>query len=390
MREGVESVKNITKWYDPICYQFSFYMLGNKAESWHLIEATKSFIEELIPYYHLWMDLQGTVMISSTTSNGKRIRIGKNPEMLHDFCNILEQQSHALHGIEIALVPDKTQSKFSVSVKTLSELWRHEVLQYTDVKDPNTLDASQKTAWLCRMLNCPTDDLEGICYPQKCFETKGIPLRISYGRWDSLQILQSYIDGAKKNVVSSNDQGVSNDEYLHCIHISLPRCMLKYANQSFGLQNKWEERLLLLCNTYSGSFGCIKMDRYKTNCVSPLLTGNGCFIPSFRSGIPDVAWGICLNQHQTESLAAIDKQSGFSIFDQVLPLSNGHLYLRLTPDVSVVPMSKAKELWGLLCPQLCINAYTMNSLRDVPVSFRLGIDSDNLQIDEYGYYRITR
>ena len=166
--------------------------------------------------------------------------------------------------------------------------------------------------------------------------------------------------------------------------------MLKYANQSFDLQNKWEERLLLLCNTYSDSFGYIKMDRYKTDCIAPVLSGNGCFIPIFRSGVPDVAWGICLNQHQAESLAAGNEQSCFSIFDQVIPLSNGHLYLRLTPDVSVVPMNKVKELWGLFSPQLCLNAITMNSLRDVPVSFRLGIDPDNLKIDEYGCYKITR
>ena len=132
------------------------------------------------------------------------------------------------------------------------------------------------------------------------------------------------------------------------------------------------------------------MDRYKSDCVSPLLTGNGCFIPKFRSGIPDVAWGICLDQHQAESFTARNKQGCFSIFDQVRPLSDGHLYLRLTPDVSVVPKSKAKELWELLWPQLCIAEYTINCVRDVPISFRLGIDSSNLQINECGYYRITR
>lgn len=383
-------MKNRTKWFDPICYQFSFYLLGKKDEAWNPVEATKPFFEELIPYYNLWIALQGTVMVSGTTSTGKWIRIAKNSEMLHDFHNKLEQQSHALHSFEITLVPDKTQPKFAVSVKALSKEWRQEVLQYTDLDDSITLCTPQKTTWLCQMLNCPTDDLEGICFPQKCFESKGIPLKISYVRCDDPQLLPSYIDEVKRNVASSNDKDVNNDECMHCIHISLPRCMLKYANNTFDLQYKWEERLLLLCNTYSSSFGCIKMDRYKSDCVSPLLTGNGCFIPKFRSGIPDVAWGICLDQHQAESFTARNKQGCFSIFDQVRPLSDGHLYLRLTPDVSVVPKSKAKELWELLWPQLCIAEYTINCVRDVPISFRLGIDSNNLQINECGYYRITR
>lgn len=114
-------MKNKTKWFDPICYQFSFYLLGKKDEAWNPVEATKPFFEELIPYYNLWIALQGTVMVSGTTSTGEWIRIAKNSEMLHDFHNKLEQQSHALHSFEITLVPDKTQLKFAVSVKALSK-----------------------------------------------------------------------------------------------------------------------------------------------------------------------------------------------------------------------------------------------------------------------------
>ena len=44
-------MKNRTKWFDPICYQFSFYLLGKKDEAWNPVEATKPFFEELIPYY---------------------------------------------------------------------------------------------------------------------------------------------------------------------------------------------------------------------------------------------------------------------------------------------------------------------------------------------------
>lgn len=152
-------MKNKTKWFDPICYQFSFYLLGKKDEAWNPVEATKPFFEELIPYYNLWIALQGTVMVSGTTSTGEWIRIAKNSEMLHDFHNKLEQQSHALHSFEITLVPDKTQLKFAVSVKALSKEWRQEVLQYTDLDDSITLGTPQKTTWLCQMLNCGSSHL---------------------------------------------------------------------------------------------------------------------------------------------------------------------------------------------------------------------------------------
>lgn len=196
-------------------------------------------------------------MVSSTTSDGTRIRIAKNPEMLHDYYNKLEQQSHMLHGFDISLVPGKTQSKFAVSDKALSKAWRQEVSQYVDLDESITLGVPQKAAWLCQMFNCPTDDLEGVYYPLRCFESKGIPLKISYVRCDDPQPLLSHIDKAKKDVACANDQDIYGDENLHCIHISLPRCMLKCANRSFDLQHKWEERLLLLCSKYSYSFGYI-------------------------------------------------------------------------------------------------------------------------------------
>lgn len=374
-----------TKWYDPICYQFSFYMLKGKTEPWNPIEATKSFLDDLIPYYHLWMALQGNVMVSRTTSTGTRIRIVKDFDTLHNCCDMLEQQSQNLHGFEISLVPDKTQSKFAVPVKALSKEWRQEVLKNTGLEDSIPLDASQKAVWLYQMINCPTDDLEGVCFPQRCFETKGIQLKISYARYDDPQTLLSHLDGTQRA-----GENLNGNESLHCVHISLPRCMLKHENQVFGFQHRWEERLLLLCNMYPSSFGSIKMDRYQTECVHPLLTGNGCFVPDFEMGIPDVAWGLCLEQRQAQCLVQLNKQCCVSIFNKVLPLDNGHLYLRLTPDVSVVPKLKAQEQWKLLSPHLHLTEHTINSVRDVPISFRLGIDSDHLQVDEHGYYRITR
>lgn len=383
-------MKNNTKWYDPICYQFSFYFLRKKTESFDPVEIAKPFWEELTPYFHLWMDLQGRVIVQSTSSDGTLVNSAKNHESFCDSWNILERRSGMLNSYEIALVPDKTRSRFAVSAKTLSKELRQEVLRYIDIEEFATLNASQRAERLCEILNCPTEDLAGLYFPQGFFETKGIPLKIYFSRFDYPNPLLSRMCESEETSAFANDQ-TSNDEMnLYYIHISLPRCMINYANRTFDLQHKWEKRMLLLCDTFESSFGFIKMDRYKTESVFPLFTGNGWFIPKFEMGIPDVAWGICLERHQAEGLNFFSNEHHFSLFDKILRLENGHLYLRLTPDVSIIPKSKVKELWRLFFPQLCISDYSINNIRDVPVSFRLGIDSENLQVNENGYYRIIR
>ena len=166
--------------------------------------------------------------------------------------------------------------------------------------------------------------------------------------------------------------------------------MIKYANRSFDLQQKWEKRLLLLCGMSNSSFGYIKMDRGATEKVPPLVCGNGNFKLSFDSGVPDVAWGICLDRHQAEGIIQSNGQQDFSIFEKVKSLDKGHLYLQLTSDVSIVPQDKAKELWGLFSPQLIFNSHMINSITELPISFRLGADIANLQFKNAGIYQIIR
>ena len=72
-------MKNKTKWFDPICYQFSFYLLGKKDEAWNPVEATKPFFEELIPYYNLWIALQGTVMLAAQPPLGNGLELLRIP-----------------------------------------------------------------------------------------------------------------------------------------------------------------------------------------------------------------------------------------------------------------------------------------------------------------------
>lgn len=372
-------MQNYTKWYDPICYQFTFYMLGKENEPWNSFEATEPFWEDLVPYYQQWMDLQGRVIISSTSESGTMIHIATTADELRDAWSIVEQRSHMLNKYTIELVPDKTQTRFATSLRIIPKDWQQEVLQYTDTQNCELLSTAQKTAWLYQMLNCPTDNLAGIYFPQRCFERKHIPMNFHYEKFDYSQLLTFGI--CKPN---------GEHQCMHYIHISLPRYMIGYANRSFDLQQKWENQLLSLCNMSSLSFGYIKMDRYATANVPPLVCGNGNFMLSFDSGVPDVAWGLCLDRHQAEGIIQSIGLHGLSTFDKVISLNNGHLYLQLTPDVSIVPHEKAKALWRMVSPQLILDEYMINSIGDIPVSFRLGIDMNNLQFRNGGVYQIIR
>ena len=384
----MKRVQNSGKWYDPICYQFSFYVLGKETEPWNPVQTVNSFLEDMEQYYQLWMNLQGSIMVRMGTSAGINIRLAKNPDMLREAFRMLITQDRSLHDCEIRPVPGKTNSKFAVPLKTIPQEWLQEVLRYTDMTDVSALALSQKKEWICRMMNCLTDDLKGLYFPQRCFESNEFPLNISFETYDDSQLRMFRLIGQQSDLPFTGTQEAQENVHLHCLHVSLPRCMLRYTGTAFDLQQRWEERLLLLCNTHPSGFGYIKMDRFKSELVPQLLTGNGCFIPALHSAIPEIAWGLCLAPSQAQGLNDFEELCSNSLFDQVIKFPDGHLYLRLTPDVSIVSRDKAKELWRLLLPHLCIAEHSVNSFGTIPVSFRLGINAANLQVNEYGYYWI--
>lgn len=370
------------KWYDPICYQFSFYMYGKKTEAWNPVEMMRPFLKELLPYYHLWLSLQGRVMVSAKIENTTLIDTPKDPVALNNALLMLEQRSRMLEGYEIVLVPDKTRSRFATPARSIPMELRQEILRYTNVNNSPAMSVSEQKDWLYRMLNCPTDDLEGIHFPQDCFPSKEIPLKLIYRRVEDPKRLLPSADAP-----DAEDQYSNNDMNLYYFHVSLPRCMLRYANHTFALQQQWEERLLRLCDMFDSGAGSMKMDSDQNDPFFSLTARSKWFDRDSEPGIPDVAWGMCLGQHQAEKLCQLGEVC-LSVFDKVQPLANGHLYLRLTPDVSFVPKSKAQQLWKLLYPQLFIPENMLGSIRDVPVSFRLGIDFDHLQLEQYGFYQI--
>ena len=94
--------------------------------------------------------------------------------------------------------------------------------------------------------------------------------------------------------------------------------------------------------------------------------------------------------HQDEGILQSNGEQNSSIFEKVKSLDKGHLYLQLTSDLSIVPHDKVKELWRFFSPQLILNNYMINSITELPISFRLGADMANLQFKNAGIYQIIR
>lgn len=80
--------KNI-KWYDPVCYQFTFYMLGKENEPWTSLEATAPFLDELMSYYQQWMDLRGRVIIESRSESGTLIHTATTVDIAVRFIAVI-------------------------------------------------------------------------------------------------------------------------------------------------------------------------------------------------------------------------------------------------------------------------------------------------------------
>lgn len=75
-------------------------------------------------------------------------------------------------------------------------------------------------------------------------------------------------------------------------------------------------------------------------------------------------------------------------FYHIEPLKNNKFYLQLTPDISIVTRNEATKLWNIVSPHLQSTPSFFHSIAEVPVSFRMGIDYNKLQIDDYGRYQI--
>lgn len=104
----------------------------------------------------------------------------------------------------------------------------------------------------------------------------------------------------------------------------------------------------------------------------------------FSERIPDIGWGMCITEKQINSLNKSDAL--FDCLYQVDLLKNGNVYLQLTPSVCMVQVENVQKLWKLVSKKIQLIEYMDYSACEVPNSMQMGIELENLCIDEFGYY----
>lgn len=375
-------------WYDPVCYQFFFYMIDQEGPSGGVIGAVHAFFEELKPYYAQCAALGGRVQ-----SRIHRQQHGYLMNMLDDadsiyqhFDSIAKMPAAWADEYEISLAPGKMPRQFAASARKLDKGWKEQALRFTDQNLNAAIDPAERLKWIAYLLNCPTEDLRGLCFPKKCFAPGVSQFVLNYRRMPAGGTL-AY---AQETVQESGLSPLEGDAqyFIHRLYVSLPRYVLDSMEEIFLLQEAWKARLTALSGAYETSVGYIKMDCCAEGRNHPLRTGAGNFKLGFGGRIPDVGWGMCLTQSQLTCLGGLEALRESGTFYCVEPLENGYVYLQLTPDVSIVPVEKARALWRMFSPHIERDEYYQNSMGDLPPSMRLGIDRIGLSLNDFGGYRL--
>ena len=379
---------NVYGWYDPVCYQFSFYAYSNAEIEESILGAYREFVDEMTPYYALWLSMNGRILREQWTEDGCKLALISDAEAFRNDRGAISLE-RSTRCLKLSLAPGKALANFAVPSRSIEKVWRDEVARFTNLRDCRSIDPTARRDWLFRMMNCPTNDLRGLYFPKRCYVPNEIPLKLSYQRFCSpgtaayLNEILSDLD-----ILASHSEDMQ-PQYLHRLCVSIPRCMLDAMNQAFSLQYVWKDRQARLCELFKNSMGYIKMDSCEMGHGSALLSGNGSFIPGFSQYIPDIAWAMCLTDRQVEALGGVEYLKVGQVFHYIEMLKNNNFYLQLTPDISVVMRDASAKLWNIVSPHLRIAPCVAHSIGEVPISFRMGIDYDKLQIDDYGYYYIS-
>ena len=372
---------NVSGWYDPICYQFSFYAMSDQEVLQPLADACRQFAEDLAPYHALWLSLNGRLLGETWTENGCRITMISDANTLERYRESLSP--HTYNRCELSVIPGKVLTHFAVSARSIDKTWKGQVARFTDLKQYETIDREELKEWLYQLMNCPTDNLRGIYFPKRCFMPGEVPLKLSYACWNAKQ-KPAYMD----EILQDGFGNALQTQYLHCIRVSIPRYVLDAMNQTFLLQYAWKERLATLCNMFENGVGIIKMDACEINHSSPILTGSGSFIPGFSRYLPDVSWAMCLTKRQADSLGGVEYLRSMKSFHDVQVLKNGNVYLQLTSNISLTTKAEAAKLWQIVSNHLRMKQYNCYSIGEVPMSFRFGLECSQLQMGDLGQYRL--
>lgn len=376
-----------TSWYDPVCYQFFFYTFSNLNKEQSLLEACKEFVADLMPFYDMWISKNGWIWVEEGMERGFRSRKISTTDALEKYRETII--SNEPRSLKLSLLPAKILGKFAAPGRSIAKAMKDQVENFTDLRKLDAIDKNAQKEWFYHLMTCPTDDLRGLFFPKRCYFPREMFLNLTYETWSS-QGTAAYINELLKDVdMAVSDSGVPEPYYLHRIHVSIPRFMLDAMDQPFSLQSTWKKRMITLCEPFENSVGYMKMDVCDLKHWPSILSGSGRFLPGFSDYLPDIAWGMCLTKKQVQALGGIERLRDTCIFHDVETLRNGKLYLQHTQDISIVTKKEAVKLWNLLSHYLRYRPHCSYSVGETPVSFRMGIDYDKLQMNDYGEYTIS-
>lgn len=370
-------------WWDPVCYQWDVYAVRAEGPFNEVREAFCASADEMKLFFGQWIASEkGLLSRMHSSERGYQMAVMRDQSELNAYLDGFESRlSQSVDEVEISPASPGLPRTLMTPAKALNPEWKKAVLHFTDKKE-NNLEG--RVEWLHELLNCPTDDLRGCCFPQRCFVPGSCAFRLQYRRIPAGTTIVYADEILKESGVSA--KAASSIELLH---VSIPRALLTAMNVSFPFQNTWKERMKRLCGELEACVGVMKMDCCPMKRGSPLCLGNGNFRLAFREHLHDAGWGLGLTRNQLEKMGGLDALRKSSTFYAVEPLKNGGVYLQLTQDISVVPKNAAKALWKQASPYLKMEE-ALNSSRDVPPSMRFGVDRSDLCIDEWGDYHFRQ
>lgn len=381
-------MSSISGWYDPVCYQFFFYAVSDKNGEPFIVKACEAFMDELKPFYSLWISKGGKILGRNKilADNGCYMKMPSSTEELEIYRNTVS--SNELRYLELSPVPGKALAKFAAPGRSIAKATKDQMIQFTDMRKLREVDKTAQKEWLLNLLNCPTDDLRGLFFPKKCFRSDLNFLHLTYKSWSTSETV-AYINDILKDIdIAPSDSDEAEPRYLHRVNVSVPRFMLDAMDQPFTLQAAWKKRLSALCESFEYSTGYMKMDVFELGHGSPLLTGNGRFFPGFSNYLPDIAWGMCLTDKQIQALGGIEHLRDTQVFHDIEVLENNKFFLQHTPDISIVTKEEAAKLWNIVSAHMNVKPHSSHCVGEPPVSFRMDINSDQVQMTDYGYYSI--
>ncbi len=354
---------------DPICFQFYFGAVTDKAEEPVLQHAFLKLVEVCKD----WLIQDG--------NRGKEYPLGLTS--IHGENRIrnhwLFQGKHTIESVDTSICEKILKEDecnyitFSRDLMTKPIITTsagkfgkkcERLLKKTHIEQIDDLYISE----LSKMLSCPSDKLEEV----------RVPLSMLRG-FDMFDITYHYYPA----IINQNDRGIiipsryeSNiTTKLHEIFLRIPRFLIGQETSILTIQDEWKKELLSLGSQYSYSTGSITMD--STFRQSGAFSFYDAAFTKYKLSnryIPGYCWGMLINAEQTKLLP--DELPDF--FNCVKNLENGSRYYQLTEDMRCIT-----RLQGTLLREYFRKSLPPEPLGilwdEVPRSFRLCITPEEIK-----------